>query len=352
MVDVRSLEPGSSLSVETIASLHTSVMLQECLAFLHLSAGRVYVDGTLGLGGHSLAISEVLSTLGGGILIGVDQDPTALALATQRIQEKTRADSAATPARFLPIASNYSTLALQWQQLRSTEPSLPERVNGGLLLDLGVSSMQLDQAERGFSFMRSGPLDMRMNPQDNTLATAAEILNTWDETALADCFFLYGEEQFSRSIARAIVNDRQQAPWKETLPLAQLIERVYRSQQRKRGKKQEGKHPATRVFQALRIAVNGELNHLQALLTSLPSLMASGSRVVILTFHSLEDRLVKQQFKQWATRFTPNPYYPDEPPAQEPIVKLISKKAVLPTPEEIERNPRSRSVKLRVVEFL
>jgi 16S rRNA (cytosine1402-N4)-methyltransferase len=332
-----------------IAQKHTSVLLQECMEALNLRSNLCYVDGTLGLGGHSEAMLSVLTQLGGGVVVGVDQDTQALALATERLHHLQCPAS----VRFLPVHANYSELPSQWERLY-TQPALgiPERIEGGLLLDLGVSSMQLDEAERGFSFLRSGPLDMRMNASLSTLPTAADIVNTWEESALADCFFLYGEEQFSRSIARAIVHDRQTTPWTDTLALAQLIERVYYSQQKKRQKKQEQKHPATRVFQALRIAVNGELTHLEATLKALPQLMAPQSRVAIMTFHSLEDRLVKQYFKLWCTSFEPSPHYPDEPPARVAIAKAISKKPYLATAEELAVNPRSRSAKLRVIEFL
>lgn len=329
-------------SAALAAEKHCSVMLEACLEALNPREGCQYVDATLGMGGHTDALLRRLAALGGGSVLGGDQDAAARGLASLRVAES----AALAGNRFELFAGNYSELPNFWLSTHGET-----RIDGGLILDLGVSSMQLDEAERGFSFQRNGPLDMRMNPEA-AIPTAADLLNTWSEAELAECFFRYGEENYGYPIARAIVQDRTATPWQETLPLAGLIERVYRSQQRKKGRKQEGKHPATRVFQALRIAVNAELSHLEACLGGLPRIMGSGSRLAILTFHSLEDRIIKQQFKLWTTSHTPCAYFPDETPARTAIAKAITKKPLEASAEELDKNPRSRSAKLRVIEFL
>ncbi len=328
-----------------ISNKHVPVLLPEVLAGLNLHVGKTYVDGTLGLGGHSQALLECLHGLGerSPQWVGVDQDTQALGMAQKRLAPTLDRFDETTRTHF--VESNYSQIPQTLADLGITG------IDGGLLLDLGVSSFQLDTAERGFSFMRSGPLDMRMNPTDETTPTAADLLNTASQEALIRIFEDYGEEKFAFPIAKAIVEDRAHTPWQDTLTLAHLVERIYRLKQ-KSGRLKEAKHPATRVFQALRMAVNGELDHLDALLHALPDLMQPQSRVAVITFHSLEDRRVKQQFKPWLQGCICPPQFPICTCESTPLFKAVNRKALEAGHLETERNPRSRSAKLRVYERL
>ncbi len=289
--------------------MHVSVLLRETLEFLNVRRDGVYIDATLGSGGHAEAILTRLGE-GRGKLLGIDQDPAALAMARERL------------ARFreqaILMAGNFAEI-----EALHRASGLPAA--DGVLADLGVSAMQLDDASRGFSFMREGPLDMRMDPEAEL--SAREIVNQTPERELADLIFKFGEERHSRRIARAIVKAR---PFRKTTELAQVVTRAIPS---RAGLHQI--HPATRTFQALRIAVNRELESLERFLAAIPSVLARGGRIVILSYHSLEDRRVKQTFQSWQ---------------REGRARILTRKVVRPSPEEVEINSRSRSAKLRAAE--
>jgi 16S rRNA (cytosine1402-N4)-methyltransferase len=289
---------------------HVSVLLKEAIDFLAVQRGGTYMDATVGLGGHSYEIAKRLGAA--GHLIGVDKDPAALELARERLQPS-------------------SELEGDWPQitlLHGSFAKIGERFGSasadGLLADLGVSSLQLRDTKRGFSFQAEGALDMRMNPQAEL--TAEQVVNRLDERTLADVIYEFGEERRSRRIARAIVRSR---PIRTSTQLAEVIAAAARPM------KSERIHPATRTFQALRIFVNRELDDLQALLKAAPRVLKPGGRLVIISFHSLEDRIVKDALRDGVKQ---NHY------------RLLTKKPVSPGEEEIDRNPRSRSAKLRAAE--
>jgi 16S rRNA (cytosine1402-N4)-methyltransferase len=314
---------------------HTPVLLVPVLETLNPRPDLTYVDGTLGAGGHTEAILDVLmsqetSSSTEVRLFGVDQDPVALGIAGERL------------ARF---GYQFQALAGNFSQLASLLPAQALPLTGGLLVDLGVSSMQLDTAGRGFSFSKDAPLDMRMSP--DTPLTAADIVNTYSEADLRRICFDYGEERLSGPIVRAILRRRAEQPFETTRELAQLVYDQYAGRGGIQGGKSGKIHPATRVFQALRIEVNDELNHLKRLLESLPALIAPGARVAIISFHSLEDRLVKQFFKQASRDCICPPGFPVCRCEQKPSFKRLSTKAITATEEEIAANPRARSAKLR-----
>lgn len=307
-------------------TLHQPVMLREVVAGLAIQPAGLYVDGTFGRGGHSQAILERLNAQ--GRLLMLDRDPEAIAYARERFAGDDRVSI---------VHSGFAEMArvLASQQLLG-------KVNG-LLLDLGVSSPQLDQAERGFSFSLGGPLDMRMDTSQGE--SVGEWLRMVDEVTLADVLWRYGEERQSRRIARAIVQARALAPLTTTRELAQLIASVMPSAG------QLGKHPATRSFQALRIFINREFEQLQTFLESAMSLLAPGGRLAIITFHSLEDRIVKQWMQAQVQGVEP----PRGLPLRESEIHRGQKarwwvKMAKPSAVEIEQNPRSRSAILRVIE--
>lgn len=307
------------------ANTHTSVLLQECVDGLAIRADGTYMDGTFGRGGHSAAI---LAQLGPeGRLYAVDKDAVAVAFGRERF---------AGDGRFHIAQRSFAEL-LDYAQ----EQGVAGRIDG-LLLDLGVSSPQLDEADRGFSFMQDGPLDMRMNRDAGQ--SAAEWLAEADEGDIARVLKEYGEERFARRIARAIVETRVDAPLTTTAQLAALIAKAS-------PKTEKHKHPATRSFQAIRIFINRELEDLSELLDQALELLAVGARLVIISFHSLEDRIVKR-FMQDAARgeqFPKGLPVPDS--ARKPKLKLIGK-AIKPSAAEIEANPRARSAVLRIAERL
>lgn len=290
---------------------HQPALVHAVLAYLAPRPGAVIVDATCGTGGHSLAILPHLAP--GGRLVALDRDAEALAISTQRLTEW------------------QSTVVLRHGNFRELSHILQDlgiRHVDGVLVDLGMSSVQVDQPERGFSFLKEGPLDMRMDPRQAT--TAATLVNEWSADELGEVFRTLGEERFAPRIARRIVLERRRHPLTTTTQLAQLIVRVVP------GRAAHGRlHPATRTFQALRMAVNEELLALQELLKALPQVLAENGRAVILSFHSLEDRLVKRAFAQGA--------------AEDWWVPL-TKKPVRPTKDEVSCNPRIRSVKLRAIE--
>ncbi|PLX98548.1 MAG: 16S rRNA (cytosine(1402)-N(4))-methyltransferase [Desulfuromonas sp.] len=307
---------------------HISVMPDEVLEYLQPKAGGIYVDGTLGGAGHAGLILE--KTNPDGRLIGFDRDPEALATAGERLSHYGE--------RFVAVHDNFSEAMQQLARLGI------DRVDG-MLLDLGVSSWQLDSAARGFSFREDGPLDMRMNPTEGE--SAAELLNELDEQELVKIFFTYGEERYSRRIARAIVARRVEEPWAGTLELAELIRDVV-----PKGRVPSRIHPATRVFMALRIQVNRELEHVERGVSQGIELLARGGRLVVISFHSLEDRLVKNMFREAARSCICPPEFPVCACEVEPKVKVLTRKAIKATAEEIAINSRSRSAVLRAVERL
>jgi 16S rRNA (cytosine1402-N4)-methyltransferase len=306
--------------------VHIPVMLEECLEALSIQPGGVYVDGTLGNGGHAAAILERLG--GGGCLIGFDRDVDAI----ERVKEKLK--SAGEP-RVELIHDNYANMADRLDGLGV------DKIDG-LLLDLGVSSFQLDLAERGFSFQQDGPIDMRMDQTGGQ--TAGDLVNRAGEQELADIIFRYGEERASRRIARAIVEAREKMKIETTAQLAGIVERA------KGGRKGSKTHPATQTFQALRMAVNDELVAIEQVLESMIGRVKEGGRIVILTFHSLEDRLVKQFFKRHVPREESLQQGGVRLIFEEPPVKWIWKRPLTAGKQEQAMNPRSRSAKLRAVE--
>ncbi len=300
---------------------HISVLLAPILDYL-LPAARI-IDGTLGAGGHSAALLEA----GVAEVLGLDLDPMALAMARENLVPYGE--------RAHIVHASYATMTEQahqigWQQV------------DGILLDLGVSSMQLDVAERGFAFMRDGPLDMRFDPAGGR-PSAADIVNLWDEAELADLFYKYGEDPNGRRLARAVSGGR---PYHTTRELAGVIERAI---PRHKGDKI---HPATRAFQALRIAVNDELGIIERVLPQAIDLLQPGGRLAVISFHSLEDRLVKQAFKLASTDCICQPKMPMCICGHQASVKLLARKPIIADENEMAQNPRSRSAKLRVVEKL
>ncbi len=303
---------------------HKPVMMAEVLAALEPKPGGQYADGTLGGAGHAAAVLAASSP--DGRLLACDRDGVALEAATRRLAEFA--------GRFELRRGNYAELS-EWIPAGSCE---------GCLLDLGVSSPQLDVAERGFSFQNDGPLDMRMDTRQPV--TAATLLNTESAEEIARIFWEYGDERESRRFARAIVHDRELRPFTTTRQLAELIERLSPRAGRKA-------HPATRVFQALRIAVNDEIGSLNRGLAGALKILKPGGRLAVITFHSLEDRVVKLFGRERARDYTFEEI--DEPELRKPCVpeiKLISRKAIMPGEVELAENPRSRSAQLRVMEKL
>jgi len=293
------------------AAGHVPVLLKEAIDFLAVRRGGTYIDATLGLAGHSLEIARRLGPQ--GHLIGFDKDPQALELARRRF-----AELQGEAPRITLVHSSYAFLSQQ----------LPSATADGLLADLGLSSLQLGDPARGFSFQAEGPLDMRMDPSSER--TADQVVNHMREGDLANVIYEFGEERRSRRIARAIVRAR---PIRNTAHLAQVISAALRSM--KRDGAREKIHPATRTFQGIRIFVNRELDDLKALLDAAPAVLKPGGRLVVISFHSLEDRMVKDALRDGA---------------KAGIYRVLTKKPVEATDEEIDRNPRSRSAKLRAAE--
>lgn len=303
---------------------HKPVMMAEVLEALQPKPGGTYADGTLGGAGHAAAVLAASSP--SGRLLACDRDGVALEAAAQRLAEFA--------GRFELRRGNYAELS-EW---------IPAGSCDGVLLDLGVSSPQLDVAERGFSFQNDGPLDMRMDTRQPV--TAATLLNTESAEEIARIFWEYGDERDSRRFARAIVHDRETQPFTTTRQLAGLIERLSPRGGRKA-------HPATRVFQALRIAVNDELGSLERGLDGALKILKPGGRLAVITFHSLEDRLVKLFGRARARDYTfAGTDVPELRAPRAPEIKLISRKAIMPSEAELAENPRSRSAQLRVMEKL
>jgi len=299
---------------------HTPVLLTEVLEVLQPASGKSYMDCTLGGGGHTRAIWQRIQP--GGQLIGLDQDIDILAQTRQRLVEE---------------GIGIQSVHCRFDQLRTVLNDLNiEALTGGLLADLGVSSFQLDDGSRGFSFNKAADLDMRMNTTEGI--TAADVVNTYSETDLVRIFSDYGEERLSKTIARVIVSERKKCAIVTTTQLAALVTTVY---EKTLGQKKNTRrvHPATCVFQALRIEVNDELGALERLLAQLPECLAYGAIAVFISFHSLEDRIVKRALRDLSK---PN----DNAPA---TFQLVTKKPIIPTAAEVKNNPRARSAKLRAV---
>lgn len=305
--------------------MHTSVLLQEIISALQPHPGGVYIDGTVGAGGHAAALLEASAP--DGPLFGLDRDQSALEVARRQLAQFGH--------RVHLFHANFDQLA----QVAQAQ-AMPRA--DGLLLDLGVSSMHLDQPERGFSFQTDGPLDMRMDP--TTGPTAADLVNSLPEEELANLIYRYGEERHSRRIARAIVKAR---PLRRTLELARVVARVSGGGRPDRTKI----HPATRTFQALRIAVNDELGALERALPQAMECLKPGGRLAVISFHSLEDRIVKQYFKQESQDCICPPEQPVCTCRHKATIDIITKRPITASLAEIDANPRARSAKLRVVEL-
>ncbi len=306
---------------------HKSVLLNECIEALDIKPNGIYVDGTCGGGGHSFEIAKYLE---GGRLIGIDQDADAIAAAGERL--------AVYGDRVTLVRDNFSNLASVCEMLGI------DKIDG-LLLDLGVSSYQLDTAERGFSYMADAPLDMRMDKRAEL--DAFRVVNEYAEAELKRIFYEYGEERFSGRIAARIVEARQVKPIYTTGELVHIIQNAI-----PKGMREGGSHPAKRTFQAIRIEVNKELNVIAPAIESAVNLMDEGGRIAIITFHSLEDRIVKQTFASLAKGCTCPKDFPVCVCGKKPRVKTMGSKPILPSAEELAENSRSHSAKLRVAEKL
>ncbi len=308
---------------------HVPVLLKEAIDFLAVRRGGTYIDATVGLGGHSYEIAKRLGAP--GHLIGLDKDPAALRIASETLTPVVGVRSSVLGEADDQEPKTHD-LRPDWPEIALLHRSFAEIAKGqkpssvdGILADIGVSSLQLDDAARGFSFQAEGPLDMRMDPRSER--TAEQVVNHLDERQLADVIYEFGEERRSRRIARAIVRSR---PIRSTAHLADVISAAARSM------KPERIHPATRTFQALRIFVNHELDDLKALLEAAPRILKLGGRVVVISFHSLEDRMVKDAFREGAIK--------------DKHFRVLTKKPVTATELESDRNPRARSAKLRAAE--
>ena len=291
-------------------AIHVPVLLKEAIDFLAVRRGGTYIDATVGLGGHSYEIAKRLGAP--GHLIGLDKDPAAL--------EKAR-------KRLAPQGTDWPEITLLHRSFAEIAKGEQAATVDGILADIGVSSLQLDNAARGFSFQAEGPLDMRMDPHSER--TAEQVVNHLDERQLADVIYEFGEERRSRRIARAICRSR---PIRSTAHLADVISAAARPM----NQAERRIHPATRTFQALRIFVNRELDDLKALLAAAPQILKPGGRIIVISFHSLEDRIVKDAFRDGAMK---DMYY-----------RILTKKPVVASEEESDRNPRARSAKLRAAE--
>lgn len=301
---------------------HIPVLLNETIEGLNINPNGIYVDGTAGGGGHSAAILERLED---GKLVSIDQDPDAICTVKQRFKDEPNS---------IIIKGNFSEMKSLLRQRGICQ------VNG-ILLDIGVSSHQLDTAERGFSFHEDAPLDMRMS-QSGT--SAADLVNTLPQKELSRIIFTYGEEKFADSISKAIVKKREEAPVKTTFELAEIIRNSVPERVRRNG------HPARKTFQALRIEVNHELDALKAGLEDAFDLLCDGGRLAVITFHSLEDRIVKQAIAQWCEGCTCPPDFPVCVCGKKPQARSITRKPIVANSLELDENPRSRSAKLRICE--
>ncbi|NLZ47324.1 MAG: 16S rRNA (cytosine(1402)-N(4))-methyltransferase RsmH [Clostridiales bacterium] len=304
---------------------HISIMAEECIEGLNIKEDGVYVDCTLGGGGHSSYILQKLSPK--GRLIGIDQDIDAINAAKARLSQY----------------ENVTYVNDNFRNIKSILNNLGIEKVDGILADLGVSSYQLDNAERGFSYMNDAPLDMRMNREQKF--SAYDVVNGYSADQLEKIIKNYGEEKFARRIAQFIVDRRANKKIESTLELVEIIKAAIPAKARR-----EGPHPAKRTFQAIRIEVNGELEILNKFVEDGVDCLAEGGRMAIITFHSLEDRIIKVKFRELANPCTCPPDFPICQCGKKPLVKVITRKPIEPTEEEVERNPRSRSAKLRITE--
>lgn len=302
---------------------HYSVLLLESVDFLKIKPGGIYLDATLGGGGHSY---EILSR-GAGKLIGIDQDREAIAAATKRLEE---------------FSDKVITVNRNFSEVKSILEDLGIDNVDGAVMDLGVSSYQLDNAERGFSYMHDAPLDMRMD-RDNPLS-AYDVVNTYSEEELTKIFYEYGEEKWSARIAKFIIERRENKPIKTTGELSDIIKAAI-----PKAARMDGGHPAKRVFQAIRIEVNGELRILKQAVCDFVDVLKPGGVLSIITFHSLEDRIVKKTFQELAKGCTCPKSFPVCVCGKTPQVKILTGKPVLPSEAELDENSRSKSAKLRAV---
>ena len=304
---------------------HFSVLLKECIENLNIRPDGIYLDGTLGLGGHSYEIASRLTT---GRLVGIDRDETAIQRAGKRLA---------------PFGDKVTLVHGNFSDAAAILDSLGISGADGMLFDLGVSSPQLDEVQRGFSYMADAPLDMRMDGRDSL--SAYEVVNLWDENRLSSILWDYGEERYARRISRAIAERREKKPIESTLELVDIIKGAMPAPALR-----EKQHPAKRSFQAIRIAVNDELGAIAAMMETAPDKLNKGGRLCVISFHSLEDRIVKSGIAARENGCTC--------PREAPIctcgfvqtLKSVYRKPILPSPEELETNPRSRSAKLRVAE--
>ena len=306
---------------------HKPVLLAECLEGLNIRPDGVYVDGTLGRAGHSLEIVKRLET---GRLICLDRDQAALDAAAVRLRDY--------KDRVTLVHANFENLTEVLSGLGVSRAA-------GMLFDLGVSSPQLDDASRGFSYMADAPLDMRMDRSDRL--TAWDIVNTWDAAALRKILYEYGEERYAPKIAAAIERRRSERPIETTLELADLIRSAMPP-----AALREKQHPAKRSFQAIRIAVNDELGAVSRMMEAAIPLLAPGGRLAVITFHSLEDRIVKSAMQQAAKGCTCPPEFPVCVCGKKPQIRIVTRKPIVSGPAELEENPRARSAKLRIAEKL
>ena len=306
---------------------HISVLLEECLDGLNIKPDGIYVDGTLGGAGHSSQIAKRLTT---GRLIGIDRDPVALKAAGERLS---------------PYEKNVTLVHSNFCEIANVLKELGISGVDGILLDLGVSSPQLDDGSRGFSYMADAPLDMRMNSQDTL--DAHQVVNSWSQEELKRILFTYGEERYAPQIAAAICRRREEKPIETTLELVDIIRSAMPP-----AALREKQHPAKRSFQAIRIAVNDELGSVEKVMEDAIPLLNPGGRLAVITFHSLEDRIVKTAMTAASKGCTCPPNFPVCICGKKPKVKLISRKPITASAEELEINPRSRSAKLRVCEKL
>ena len=308
-------------------AIHVPVLLKEAIDFLNVRRGGTYIDATVGLGGHSYEIAKRLGAP--GHLIGLDKDPAALnrAAAVLGVRSSVVGETHGPGSKTEDLRPDWPSITLLHRSFAEVAKGQRLATIDGLLADLGVSSLQLDDAARGFSFQAEGPLDMRMDPHSER--TAEQVVNHLDERQLADVIYEFGEERRSRRIARAICRSR---PIRTTAQLADVISAAARPM----NQAERRIHPATRTFQALRIFVNRELDDLKALLAAAPQLLKPGGRIVVISFHSLEDRIVKDAFREGGNQ---DMYY-----------RILTKKPVTASEEESDRNPRARSAKLRAAE--
>lgn len=307
---------------------HITVLQQESVEGLQVKSDGIYVDCTLGGAGHSFLIAEKLGE--GGRLIGIDQDDMALQSARERLS---------------PYMDHVTLVKSNFRHLKKIVEELALPYVDGILFDLGVSSPQLDQADRGFSYQADAPLDMRMDREQPL--SAYHVVNEWPEEDLSRILYEYGEEKFSRRIAREIINYRTRRPVETTGELVEIIKKAIPAAARR-----TGPHPAKRSFQAIRIAVNDELNVFKEALKDGIDLLQPGGKICVITFHSLEDRICKQIFQEYSKGCTCPPGFPQCVCGNSPVIKVITRKPILPGDEELEMNPRARSAKLRIGEKL